>query len=161
MTKKESHAKRERRMRPATEAVPALLDAMGGKERRHLCALWTHWNLVMGDMEGLGFPLGHKDATLVIGAEDSMALQELSLRSVEILERANAFMDAAFFERVKVELMQGRRDLATPRPAPPAPALRNTLPPRPAKLGSLRGKLDPSSPVGQCYEAYLALFEKE
>ncbi|MDL2316165.1 DUF721 domain-containing protein [Desulfovibrio sp. OttesenSCG-928-A18] len=160
--KKGAFSRRSRRMKAAGEAAGALLLSLGGKQQRHLAALWDNWNLILGEeLDGLGLPLGHKDGTLYIGADDSMALQELSMYSMEILERANAFMDSHFFNNVKVELMQGRRNLAAPRligfqgPALPA------LPPRPDKLGALRDKLDKNSPVAQCYEAYLALFEQE
>ena len=160
MTKEEKKfIRREWRVRSAGDAVTSLLSAYGGKEARHLAALWENWNMVMGEgIACLGFPLGHKEHTLTIGAEDSMALQELSMQSVEILERANAFMDSIFFKQIKVILMQGQRALTQQRPRRPSHYIKPPNPPRPPRLGSLLGKLDPNSPVTQCYKAYLALY---
>ena len=110
------------------------------------------------DLAALAFPLGHKDDILLIGAEDTMAMQELFLQSPEILERANAFMDSEFFLHVKVSLMQGQRDLSRQRPRRPHSPLAPVPPPKPARLGALLGKLNPDSPVTRCYQAYLAMF---
>ena len=162
MSKNSRFSRRERRLQAAGEAVSAFLDSYGGKERRHLTALWRNWSIVMGDaMAALAFPLGHKDHILIIGADDSMALQELSLQSVEILERANAFMDSEFFRQVKVVLMQGQQDLARPRPRRPDAPLGFSPPLKPPRLGSLLGRLDPQSPVTRSYEAYVAMFSGE
>lgn len=149
---------RERRLLATSEAVPSFLDAYGGKERRHLTALWNNWRTVMGEnIAQLASPVGHKDNTLLIGADDSMALQELSMLSMEILERANAFMDSDFFHRVKVILLQGQQDLSQLRPRRPT-ALPPAPPPKPPRLGGLLGSLNPDSPVTRCYEAYVAMF---
>ncbi len=162
MSKNSRFSRRERRLQAAGEAVSSFLDGHGGKERRHLTALWQNWPAVMDSaIASLGFPLGHKEHTLIIGADDSMALQELSLQSVEILERANAFMDSEFFRQVKVVLMQGQQDLARPRPRRPDTLFRPAPPPKPPRLGALLGKLDPESPVTRSYEAYIAMFASE
>lgn len=152
-------ARREKRLLAAGEAMSAFLDGHGGKERRHLTALWRNWSVVMGEtLAELAFPLGHKGGVLLVGADDVMAMQELSLQSMEILERANAFMDSEFFRQVKVNLMQGQQALSRPRPRRPDSPLRPAPPTKPARLGGLVGKLDPDSPVTRCYEAYLAMF---
>ncbi len=151
--------KRLKRLAPAGEAARDLLLGLGGKERLHLAALWENWDMAMGpDIAALALPLGHKEGTLNIGAEDTMAMQELSLQSDDILERANAFMDSPFFNRVRVILLHGQRTLDVIRPQRPLLPPPPKLPPRPPRLGSLLGKLDPASPVGRCYEAYLAMF---
>ncbi|MDL2207517.1 DUF721 domain-containing protein, partial [Desulfovibrio sp. OttesenSCG-928-M16] len=60
------------------EAVTKLFISLGGADQARLVELWRHWEMVMGEMLApLGRPLGHKDATLFIGAEDAMAMQEL------------------------------------------------------------------------------------
>lgn len=159
MRKPPPFAPREQRLLAAGEAISVFLDSYGGKERRHLTALWRNWPVVMGeDLAALAHPLGHKGDILLIGADDVMAMQELSLQTVEILERANAFMDSEFFKQVKLNLMQGRQALSLPRPRRPDSPLRPLLPQKPARLGGLVGKLDPLSPVTRCYEAYLAMF---
>jgi hypothetical protein len=149
---------RERRLLALGEAAGVFLDSRGGRRRRHLAALWQNWHAVLGgSLAELAFPLGHKDDILLVGAEDSMAMQELSLQSPEILERVNAFMDEGFFRRMQVSLMHGRPALASQvrSPAAPPPPV---LPPKPPGLGALLGKLDPASPVTRCYEAYVAMF---
>ncbi len=147
------------RLTLAGEGVTDFLAALGGKDRLHLTALWEHWPVVMGEeLSSLGRPMGHKDDILIIGADDSMAMQELSLQSGEILERVNAFMDREFFRRIKVMLVQGQPTLDQKRPVRPSFRVRPPLPPRPARLGSLRGTLNPESPVTLCYEAYLAMY---
>lgn len=159
MRKNARFARREKRLLAAGEAMSAFLDGYGGKERRHLTALWRNWSVVMGEaLAELAFPLGHKGDVLIIGADDVMAMQELSLQSMEILERANAFMDSEFFRQVKVNLMQGQQALTRPRPRRPDSPIRPAPPPKPTRLGGLVGKLTPDSPVTRCYEAYIAMF---
>jgi hypothetical protein len=135
--------------------VDSFLAQLGGKERRHLCALWNNWDLVLVPLAPLALPLGQEKGALLLGAEDSMALQELVLQGPEILERVNAFMDGPFFLKVRVILAQGRRPLnrrPPPRPLPPPSAA------RPPRLGGL--SLPPDSPVGRCYAAYVAMFRE-
>lgn len=123
--------------------------------RQHLDQLWKNWEMVMGpDLAPLAHPLGHRDGLLLVGAEDHLLLQELTYAVPEILERVNAFMDENFFHKVELRLLSEKTPLNRARPAaaplPPPP-------PRPARLGELR--LDPESPVGRCYAAYLRCFE--
>ena len=159
MRKNPRLAHREQRLLAAREAMSIFLDSCAGKERRHLTALWQHWTVVMGEsLAALACPLGHKGDVLFIGADDTMAMQELSLQATEILERANAFMDCEFFRQVKVGLMQGRQALSCPRPRRLDSPLCPVRPKKPHRLGALAGKLDPDSPVTRCYEAYIAMF---
>lgn len=159
MSDKLSLKKREKRLRSIQEALDILFRAHGGQEQRHLSALWSNWEMVLGeDLAPLGVPLGHKDRVLHIGAEDSMALQELSLQSPEILERVNAFMDGPYFSQVRVALQQGQRALSEKRPPRSLAPLRPALPPKPPRLGSLSGQFPPGSLVGPCYEAYISVW---
>ena len=159
MASKRTLTKREKRLRTVREAVDILLAAYGGQDRRQLCSLWDNCEMVLGDdLAPLALPLGHKDSVLLVGAEDSMALQELSLQSPEILERANAFMDAPFFSQVRVILLQGQRPLNERRPPRPLSPARPPMPPRPPRLGGLMGAFSPDSLAGPCYEAYVAAF---
>lgn len=148
-------------LRTITEALETFLGKSGGKEQTLLTRLWEHWDMVMGeDLADLAMPLGHKRDVLILAAEDSMAAQDIAMRADEVLERVNAFMTGPVFSRIQVELVMGRRDLSRPapviRPAPPVYSA-----PRPANLGSLRGALDPDSPVTRCYEAYLRYFARQ
>lgn len=153
-------AKREKRACPAADALFALFDRLGGRERAALNRLWTDWETVMGPgIASLSHPLGHNDDVLLVGADDAMAMQELSLLSQEILERANEHMGEAFFARVTVRLMQGRPDLARPRRAPAPPRPRPLYTPR--RVGRHLGSFDPDSPVTRCYEAHVKAGEKD
>ena len=82
------------------------------------------------------------------------------MQSLDILERVNDYLKSEIFHKVSVVLMQGRRDLTHKRPSREIEPLKPPLPKRPLRLGGLRGKMDPRSPVTECYEAYLAMFEK-
>ncbi len=161
MGHKRSLIKREKRLRSVQEAVNILLAAYGGEENFRICALWDNWEMVMGEaLAPLALPLGHKDGVLLVGAEDSMALQELSLQTPEILERANAFMDTPFFSKVRVILQQGQRPLSEKLPARPTTPARSPMPSRPPRLGGLMGTFPPDSLVGRCYRAYVAAFSR-
>lgn len=152
--------KREWRVRSTGEALLKLFEHMGGRHQPRLVQLWRHWDMVLGEyLASLGRPLGHKEGTLLIGAEDTMAMQELSMQSVEILERVNAFMAEGFFEKIKVELMQQRQDLARPKAAAPTSAWADTPHTEPlypaAPIGAHLGSMKPDSPVARCYEAWV------
>ena len=116
--------------------------------------------MVMGaGLSALARPLGHREGRLLIGGEDNLVLQELSYYAPEMLERANAFMDGEFFNRVELYLLEGRTPLDE-RVNRVLPVPRRELV-RPQHLGTLVGRLDPASPVGRCYQAYLRTFETE
>lgn len=140
---------------PLADALASWLSSKGREPRHaHLEPLWKNWNMVMGpDLAPLARPLGHRDGLLLVGADDHCILQELSYATPDILERVNAFMDEPFFHKVELHLLFGKTPLNLTEPTrvpPPPPA------PRPPRLGELR--LDPLSPVGRCYEAYLRCF---
>lgn len=143
------------------EAVMRFFIRSRGKERFHLLQLWDNWPMVMGvELALLAMPLGAKDSTLIIGAEDNMLLHELSFQVPEILDRANAFMHSPYFRQVRLELLQGRKALY-PRSKPDVGLV--NLPEermRPEGLGSLRDKIDPESPVGKAYLEYVKSFEE-
>lgn len=124
-------------------------------EQLLLDQLWKNWEQIMGpDIAPLACPLGHRNGILLVGGEDSYALQELSYAVPEILMRANACMDSLFFHKVELHLLMGREDLrdvratAVPRQSPP---------PRPPRLGKL--DLPSDSPVASAYAAYVRMFE--
>ena len=160
MGKLSPYADRARALIRITDALSSFMDKRGGREHAHLTRLWEHWSMVMGEeLSSLAIPLGHRKEALVLGAEDSMAAQEIAMQSFEVLERANAFMNQPYFSRIQVELVMGRLNLSQPQmdqhPHPPAYRV-----PKPEKLGTLQGTLDPESPVTRCYEAYLRYFSR-
>jgi hypothetical protein len=151
--------KREQGLRSMEQGLALLFHSQEDRVQRFLSALWQNWDMIMGeDLAALAFPIGHKDHILLVGAEDTMAMQELILQTPEMLERVNAFMDCEHFARVKVQLLMGRRPLTCGRPVRSAAPFGKKLPPRPPRLGGLLGRLDPASPVTDCYAAYVALF---
>ena len=119
--------------------------------------LWRNWELVMGpDIAAIARPLGHRNGILLIGGDDSCALQELSYAVPEILERVNAFMDEEFFQKVELHLLMGKESLQnigiTEIPEVPKPQ-------RPLSLG--RAQLPPDSPIASAYAAYVRMFEQK
>jgi len=144
------------------EAALSALDRLGGAEQGRLAQLWRNWRMVMGqELADLAIPLGTRKGALLVGGEDAMALQELSFHIPEMLERANAFMDAERFDKIELRLagLDARTSL-TGAHVPSGIRPQQPLPPRPAKLGGLIGILPPDSPVGRCYAAYLRLFSQ-
>lgn len=116
--------------------------------------LWKNWEIVMGPFASMAHPLGHRNGILLIGAEDSYIMQELTYAVPEILERANAFMDSEFFHRVEFHLLINKDTLQriniTETPALPSP-------PKPPRLGQL--KLPEHSLLAECYKAYVRIFQ--
>lgn len=99
---------RFRQSRPAHigESVYQLLRAMGGdREKTRFGALWENWAGIVGEeIAALVAPAGHKDRTLLLEAEDALAMQEASMRGEEVLSRVNAYLESSYFERVKLGL---------------------------------------------------------
>lgn len=139
---------------PLSMVLDALLRGMGRPEQARLARLWQHWSMVMGaELADMAWPLGHRNGALLVGGEDAMAMQELSLMAEEILERANAFMGEAFFSTVKVSLAMGRSPLDVP-----LPVVRQggTLPLGPPLSGAYLTSLPEDSPVTRCYAKFVA-----
>lgn len=149
---------RKRRTEHAEELAQRYLQSMSARagcpEQLRLVELWRNWHLVMGEeISSLCVPAGHKQRRLEVAAEDSMAMQELMYLGHEMVHRANAFMEEAFFEDVKVTLAAGRKGLAATsrQEEDPVPSQRFV----PARAtGKLLDTMDPDSPVARCYKAW-------
>lgn len=148
-------AGRSGRTSALSDGLEGWLSAHGMKPQHYmLTQLWKNWEIVMGPaIAALAHPLGHRNGILLIGADDSCAMQELSYAVPEILERVNAFMNEDYFHKVELHLLLGKESLRrvdiTQAPSLPPP-------PRPPRLGHL--KLPPDSPIAACYEAYVRCF---
>jgi hypothetical protein len=107
--------------------LDAVFEALGaGPGHARLLQLWKNWEMVMGsELAPLAAPLGARQNLLLIGAPDSMALQELHMQNGEILERVNAFMEAPFFTAVSVSL-RSTRQLKTNKIPPSSGRRRNS-----------------------------------
>lgn len=147
-------AQREGGGTAAGVVLEKLLRQMGTPEQGRLIRLWQNWTMVMGpDIAAMAWPLGQRNGMLLVGGEDAMALQELSMLRDEMLERANAFMDAPFFRGVTVTLSLGRTALdSLELPEPSRPVAER--PPRPS--GIFLKDMDPESPVARCYARFAA-----
>ncbi len=149
-----------RKMGPLTSerVLDGVLRGLGSSpDQARLSLLWRHWEIVMGaELAPLARPLGHRDAILLVGADDAMSLQELHLQSDEILERVNAFMEKPFFRSVKVSLILGKTELDGPLRR--AAAFEEDCPPLPrsAADGRYLGNMDPDSPVARAYARFAA-----
>ena len=168
--KKERDSARTRGTRSLQDALKAFFSRHKGRGNLHLAHLWESWPVVMGEnLCAVAQPLGVHDKTLIIGAEDSMLMHELTFMIPEILARANAFMDEEHFTKVRLELVRDRIPLYPPNPAQLAQQGGNGLdglaPPtgetrtRPDNLGAAMDKLNPDSPIGRAYRSYVRSFE--
>lgn len=151
--------KRASKLENFTESLPASLRRFGlSQHQEQLLRLWEMWEMVMGkDLSEIAVPLGHRDTVLIVGGEDHLVLQELTYAAPEILERVRAFMDREFFQRVELQLMMGRTPLNCIQLE--AYAVEPPLS-RPEPLGGLFGLLNPKSPIGRCYTAYVRMFDQ-
>jgi hypothetical protein len=120
--------------------------------------LWRNWELVMGpDIAAIARPLGHRNGILLIGGDDSCALQELSYAVPEILERLNAFMDEEFFHKVELHMLMGKKESLQRVDITHAPEI--LKPQKPPSLG--KAQLPPDSPLASAYAAYVRMFEEK
>lgn len=148
-------AQRSGKMTLLGDSMDGWLSSHGMQPRHNmLSALWQNWDIVMGkNLAPLAHPLGHRGNILLVGGDDSCAMQELSYAVPEILERVNAFIDEEYFCKVELHLLMGKTSLRrvdiTEAPILPPP-------PRPPRLGNL--KLPKDSPLAACYEAYVRIF---
>lgn len=140
----------------------ALHTTLGSPEARlelAIARLWLHWAEVLGpDMAQFVRPLGRHKTTMLLGAANSLVMQEFSFFGPQILEKANAFLGNAYFQKVQLELMGGRPALDEPLLPPPPP---KTAPPVPSPLGNLLPCIEPDSAIGSCYRAYVKYFKPE
>ena len=100
-------ARRSGRTTLLGDGLDGWLASHGMQARHHmLTALWQNWDIVMGtELAPLAHPLGHRGNILLVGGDDSCAMQELSYAVPEILERVNAFMDEEYFHKVELHLL--------------------------------------------------------
>ena len=151
--------KHEKKARSVSEALNSVLGSPESALELAIARLWRHWPEILGsEMAAMIRPLGHRKETMLLGATNSMVMQEFSYFAQTILDKANAFLGNAYFQEVKIELMAGRPALdesLLPKIPPPPKA------PEPDILGNLLPCMDPSSPVTSCYRAYVKHFRPD
>ncbi len=133
---------------------------MGKPEQALLTKLWQHWDMAMGEyLSNLAWPLGYKDGVLFVGGEDAISVQELSFMSMEILERANAFMERDFFKSVKVRLNLDKKPLhevVKAQNIPSSPPFAHG----PKLSGKYLQDMPSDSPVARCYASFVQRSKK-
>lgn len=139
---------------PVLPILDKWMAAIGKPEQGRLIRLWQNWAMVMGpELASMAWPLGHRNAVLLVGGEDAMSMQDLSMQSGEILERVNAFMEEPFFNEVRVSLALGKNPLDGAM-AVPAPRTRVMLERGPAPSGVYLEVMDAQSSVARCYARF-------
>ncbi len=122
-----------------------------------ICKNWK--DIVGEETAGLVKPLGRKNTTIILGAHDSIVIQEISFLSDQILELINSFCGSVFFDKVRVELLKGRTPLDSELVK--KPEIRTQVK-KPMELGGLKKILREDSPVARCYARYIdVLGEKQ
>lgn len=115
-----------------------------------------NWEKIVGrETAALVKPLERKNTTLILGARDSIIIQEISFLSEQILELINSFCGSVFFDKVRVELLKGRTPLDRQLVKKPRGQVQVK---KPDKLGGLESLIKKDSPVARCYARYLELF---
>ncbi|WP_051617041.1 DUF721 domain-containing protein [Desulfonatronovibrio hydrogenovorans] len=142
------------------KALGTWLDRLDPDGSRYLfTGICRSWEKIVGpEAASLVKPIGRKDRTLILGAQDSIVIQEITFQSDHIVQLVNSFCGSDFFDKVRVELLKGRTPLDRKLISRPEGALQVRTPQR---LGSLGEKMDPESPVARCYARYVRFFKPE
>lgn len=150
---------RKQHIRTAAEALTSVLGSPEAAMELAIARMWRHWPEILGpDIAAMVRPLGHRQETMLLGATNSMVMQEFSFFAQTILDKANDFLGTAYFRKVQIELMAGRPGLDQSLLAPNPP---RTGAQSPDPLGNLLPCMDPSSPVTRSYRAYVRHFRPD
>ena len=130
-------------------------------EGRHylFTKICENWPRVVGaEFADLACPVGRKKHTLILGARDSIIIQELTFQQEELLKRINDFCGVVLFDNLRIELLMGRTPLDMP-------LVQNTSeklePRRPEQLGGLLDAFPEGSAIARCYAKYVEYFNKK
>jgi len=144
-------------MRSFAEALKNQFSSEEIKNNFRLAQLWNNWSEVVGSkLADLIRPLGHKQHTLILGADDSIVIQEMNFFAPQILDKVNDFLGQPFFDKIRFELIKGRTPLDQQLVITP---VRQRSLKKPQNLGNLLDKLPKDSPVYKCYKKYISMFE--
>ncbi|WP_457571746.1 DUF721 domain-containing protein [Desulfovulcanus sp.] len=126
-----------------------------------LAQMWSNWSEIVGSEELANMirPLGHRQRTLILGAEDSIVIQEMNFFVPQLLDKVNDFLGQSFFDKIRFELLKGRTPLDQ-QPEPVLAPTKNRYFKKPQSLGKLLDKLPKDSPVYKCYKKYIHLFRR-
>ncbi|WP_291323599.1 DUF721 domain-containing protein [Desulfonatronospira sp.] len=144
-------------MKSLSEGLDSLFSRYDPDGRHYLFTkVCENWRTIVGDEDAdLVSPVERKKNTLILGAHDSIVIQELTFRKDDLLEKVNAYCGKVLFDNLKVELLKGRVPLDASLVQNPVAGLK---PQRPARLGSLLGTLPRGSAIARCYAKYVEFF---
>ncbi len=147
---------REGQVVPAAALVSRTL---GPETRRRfaLARLWRDWRTIVDPfIAEMVRPLSTRKQTLVLGAQDSLVMQEIHFLAPEILNVVNRHLGEEIFDKVVFELISGKIPLdrgSEPKGTMAAPKVK-----APEKLGTLQHLLESDSAIGRSYRAYVRRF---
>lgn len=145
------------------EFMSRILEKMGGRPGQdRLARLWVDWDQVLGSvLAQLAQPIGTQGKTLLIGAQNSIHMQELQFQGETILELVNAYLGSSYFEKVRFNVYRtGKicRCAASPAVQGRFAPTRRQMRQRGARQMPVSGKylkdMDKLSPVARCYAAF-------
>lgn len=136
-------------------SVYELLKGMGGApEKGRLTLLWTHWAEAVGEeLAAITMPLGSKERTLLIRAEDALQMQELHYHTPELLERVNEYLKSDYFVSAHISIFGDEKNCPPPETENRREVL-PTLSDRPLLTGKYLALMRQSSPVTACYALF-------
>lgn len=128
--------------------------------QQDLVQLWRRWPEIIGaETAQLVKPLGHRQATLILGAQDAVTLQEASFAQEEILDEIATFFGRQPFDKVKFELISNRTPLSELQVGP------RVVPPNPGRIPDVGNlpleEVTSDSAFASCYRAYVRYWEKQ
>ncbi len=146
-------------MQTLKKMLDAYLNRFDPDGRHYLfIKLCQHWPEVVGsELAALAAPLGRRQNTLILGAGDSIVIQELTLQQWEILDKIHSFCGCVLFDKLRVELLKGRTSLHAARVSV---QYSGYTPPDPGNLGDLKDYLPPDAPITRCYIKHVDFFKK-
>ena len=160
---------KRRRHIASPQHIQGLLDSFvlscaKNPEQANFHELWSHWTMVLGDeLAEAAKPLGVRNKTLRIGANNNLELQEIRMQYDGILNKTNAFMKAfghdEFFEKLEFCLFQGKSPITLERELPQH--LTYAHPPWPRNIGKASIDFKDNHALARCYEAYCEQLENE
>jgi hypothetical protein len=87
---------RQKKVRSVSDALGTVLGTPEAALELAIARLWRHWPEILGpEIAAMIRPLGHRQNTMLLGATNSMVMQEFSFFAQDILEKANAFLGTA------------------------------------------------------------------
>lgn len=171
MVMKRNYYKRKKQEKRIAEPVQFVdfvddvLDTLAqNPHQAQLAELWNNWVLIVGEeLIAYAKPIGERNGTLCVGAENSLQLQEIRMHYEEILARANAFMKAFgykdFFKKLECSLLKKKKSTLKKKISLPQ-HLNYYKPPRPKKYGEYIDFKENTS-LARCYAAYCAALDAE